>query len=57
MKISTRKRNAPQLTPLVKQAVMVPKRKLGVLGDVSAMGLGCMGLTWAYASALEGTLE
>jgi len=36
---------------------MVPKRKLGVLGDVSAMGLGCMGLTWAYASALEGTLE
>ena len=35
---------APSESPPV--GVMLPKRKLGVLGDVSAMGLGCMGLTW-----------
>ena len=34
---------------------MLEKRKLGAQGlEVSALGLGCMGMSWAYGSADEG---
>ena len=34
---------------------MLKKRKLGTQGlEVSCLGLGCMGMSWAYGSADEG---
>ena len=33
---------------------MIPKRKLGQSGlEVSALGLGCMGMSWSYGPAKD----
>lgn len=34
-----------------------PQHPFAKLGNASAIGLGCMGLSWAYASALAGTVD
>jgi aryl-alcohol dehydrogenase-like predicted oxidoreductase len=39
---------AKEVSIPIGEDMMLPTRKLGPELEVSALGLGCMGMTWAY---------